>query len=1169
MKKNKLKASIFLICLTISMLLPQGSYGQLNGKYTINPLLKPSSTNYGDWASAIGDMISATRTDGGKPNGKGVNGAVVFTVYDTIYDKTSLEITEIPGASKTNNITFRSTKGDSTKCMLQYASGTLTTDDWVVYLNGADFITFSKIGFERTGSNTNGTVIQLGNTADNNTFSHCFMKGYKAPSNTTKGFTTGVGSCVFFSGTADTTVLIGNRFLYGYNGIYASTTSSANTISQNLIDTPGSAGIYVWYQSALKVSGNKINLGDFGLNSGQYTSYAIRIDYSPSFVVEGNTAIVTSINSQVSRSFAFVQSSGTLNAPNMVYNNNIFNSGGTINVIGAPVCNGIAVNTCAYLNVFHNNILINSANVDGAAFFQYPSTVNKKINLVNNNLINKSLGYAISAGDTNSNAIDSVNYNNLYTRGTNIALWGSATGKYTTLATFKSATGKCNNCLNVDPLYISNSNLHIINPLLKGAGTPIARVTTDIDGQKRNTLTPDIGSDEFKLLPNDAGITNLVSPINNACAGILPVRVLLKNYGNDTLKNVTINWSVSGTALTSYNWKGKLASMKSDTVTIGNFDFSANLSPKFIVSTSQPNGFAEGLTFNDSLTVNRTLSALPVANAGPDKTICLGDTLNLGLNAVSGLTYQWLSTGGLTLGKTSKLNIQPLVKSSYILEVTNSFGCIKRDTTNISINALPVANAGVDKSVCIGDTINIGPGSTSGMTYIWMSLSGITLGTSSTLDIAPVSITSDYVLQVTNTAQKCSNKDTIKITALTLPAADAGSNQPLCLGSSLQIGNTATSGVTYSWTSNPSGFASTSANPSVSPKVNTTYYLETKEIATGCMNKDSALINIQSVPSILITGSLTSCIADTVTYSTAGGMGDTYNWAVGGGNIISGQNSNSILVNWNTPGIHSLSLLETNDVTCSDNDSIMVSISTLPNAKFGTAKSCFGDATQFTDSSTDATTYVWNFGDGGNSTAANPTHNYAATGTYTTKLIVKNAAGCRHIASKQFDITPLPSVSFTFAKQPARAFNFTSTSTISSGTITSWKWDFGDGTLSSLENPSHQYSSAASFDVKLCAMSAAGCESCTTQNLAVTGINDIAFDKALFVTPNPGSGLFTLNTTEQIATVTITNAMGQIIETIQPNTLNVKFDLSAQAAGMYFIQVNVGGEIKTIKLIKQ
>lgn len=65
------------------------------------------------------------------------------------------------------------------------------------------------------------------------------------------------------------------------------------------------------------------------------------------------------------------------------------------------------------------------------------------------------------------------------------------------------------------------------------------------------------------------------------------------------------------------------------------------------------------------------------------------------------------------------------------------------------------------------------------------------------------------------TATGCRNIDSVVVTVNPLPAANAGSAATICLNASTNIGAAAVVGNTYSWTSNPAGFTSTAANPSI------------------------------------------------------------------------------------------------------------------------------------------------------------------------------------------------------------------------------------------------------------------------------------------------------------------------------------------------------------------
>jgi len=132
-----------------------------------------------------------------------------------------------------------------------------------------------------------------------------------------------------------------------------------------------------------------------------------------------------------------------------------------------------------------------------------------------------------------------------------------------------------------------------------------------------------------------------------------------------------------------------------------------------------------------------------------------------------------------------------------------------------------------------------------------------------------------------------------------------------------------------------------------------------------------------------------------------------------------------------------------------------------------------GLAVNFSDASTgNPTSWAWDFGDSSQSTAQNPSHTYAAAGTYNVTLTATNVGGST--SKSQFVTVSLgtaPKAAFTFAVS-GRDVLFTDAST---GSPTSWEWDFGDNSVhSTLQNPSHTYNAAGTYKVTLTATNAAG-----------------------------------------------------------------------------------------------
>jgi PKD repeat protein len=171
-------------------------------------------------------------------------------------------------------------------------------------------------------------------------------------------------------------------------------------------------------------------------------------------------------------------------------------------------------------------------------------------------------------------------------------------------------------------------------------------------------------------------------------------------------------------------------------------------------------------------------------------------------------------------------------------------------------------------------------------------------------------------------------------------------------------------------------------------------------------------------------------------------------------------------------GTYTVSLTITNAFGVSDSTSqfVTVSLGSPPQADFSFQSSGLNVA--FLDGSTGGpTSWAWSFGDGTSADTQNPQHTYKAAGTYSVTLTVSNAAGS---SSKTKLVTVSqgdpPVVDFAF-----QANGFTVVfADQSTGSPTSWSWDFGDGGTSSQKNPSHTYAKAGTYAVVLTAANAAG-----------------------------------------------------------------------------------------------
>ncbi len=147
---------------------------------------------------------------------------------------------------------------------------------------------------------------------------------------------------------------------------------------------------------------------------------------------------------------------------------------------------------------------------------------------------------------------------------------------------------------------------------------------------------------------------------------------------------------------------------------------------------------------------------------------------------------------------------------------------------------------------------------------------------------------------------------------------------------------------------------------------------------------------------------------------------------------------------------------------------------------FSPAAPVTGQTVSFTDTSAGTpTAWAWTFGDGAVSAARNPTHAYAAAGTYTVMLTVSGTAGSNS-ASRTVTVTAAvvaPSAAFSFLPSSPSSGQTVAFTDATAHTPTSWSWTFGDGGTSTVQSPTHAYASPGTYTVTLTVSNTAGSNS--------------------------------------------------------------------------------------------
>ena len=416
-------------------------------------------------------------------NTYGISGTVTFNVRNGTYNE-QFVLSPVAGTGPSSQVVFQAEGGDSTKVELSFNSGNL--NNYLVRFTGADYVTFRKLSFTALNP-TYSRIFLLEGSSHNNTITSSILNGQPSGS-------TGDALVYSYESNVNNLSLTWNLFSAGRYGIYHNPNSLSKATGlivrkNNFNSQRGSYpnSIYLRYHIAPDVQSNSFT------NTLATNYYAINLqDCTDDIKVISNR-----VNSNNSEGGILLNACKSINTKRGLVANNFVAIGGSTNAWG------IYLHNSEYQDVYHNSVRISSSHLgNGRAF--YNSANSNNINLRNNNFSNFGDGYAIYSEGTTVNFAS--NYNNVYSTGIYPAFWNGTS--HSSLASYQAAASPLDaNSISVNPVYLSEVDLHAQSSFVNNAGIPLSEVLTDIDGQNRNPVTPDIGADEFipTLLPLAAG----------------------------------------------------------------------------------------------------------------------------------------------------------------------------------------------------------------------------------------------------------------------------------------------------------------------------------------------------------------------------------------------------------------------------------------------------------------------------------------------------------------------------------------------------------------------------------------------------------------------------------------------------------------------------------------
>lgn len=525
---------------------------------------------------------------------------------------------------------------------------------------------------------------------------------------------------------------------------------------------------------------------------------------------------------------------------------------------------------------------------------------------------------------------------------------------------------------------------------------------------------------------------------------------------------------------------------------------------------------------------------LPSAAFNFSNNGCVSTPVSFTDNSVSGgravIHRHWNFGDGNTQNDVSTVSHIYAAAGTYNVKYTiiTDVGC-KADTVirQVALNDPPVANFAVAAPYCAGKSITFTDGSTvsggaSITKWIWNFGDGspVVTAVSNANQVHTYANTGPYTvtLQVETATGCVSTVSGRTITISPNPVVDF--NLPdVCLptgtaqfNSLSSISDGTQNQFTYSWNFGDASATGSGQSPVHNYTATGPFTVAlTVTSGNGCTaSLSKALSTIYAQPVAAFNAVAAVCLGEPVNFtdqsSAAGSTVTQWQWDFGDLTTSAQQHP---VKTYTQPGTYTVSLSVTSATGCQSITTIashQVVVNALPVAGLSfSLPGCILQDITFIDGSTSASgnivKWTWNYGDGGGNTIhtdPNPfVHSYPAANTYTVSLQVETDRGCvSTIATRDILVNPVPVAGFAAPEICVSdvAAPFNDASSIASGSITGWQWNFGDANatagnpnISTTSNTSHHYTLPGDYTVQLISTSNAGCKDTVQHTFTVNG----------------------------------------------------------------------------------
>lgn len=466
---------------------------------------------------------------------------------------------------------------------------------------------------------------------------------------------------------------------------------------------------------------------------------------------------------------------------------------------------------------------------------------------------------------------------------------------------------------------------------------------------------------------------------------------------------------------------------------------------------------------------------------------------------------------------------------------TSAWSAVTNFTT---LCAAPAIVSKKDSFACgTGVTVTLEASTTAGASIKWYAAAtgGTALATGNSFTTPALSASTTYYIAAASGTCESSPRTAVVASLRSIPTVNLGNDTTICPGISYVL-NATTTGATYAWNTGAST-ATITVNAAGSYSVLVT--------VNGCSSSDAKVITPGVVPVNNLPATTNLCAGETVTLN-AGNTGSTFVWTPG--------SATTQTINVTAGGNHSVVIKSVNG--CKITSTTNVVIRPLPVPALGNDTNiCIGDHISL-NAGNAGYSFLWNTG------ATSQIINVSDSGTYS--VIVTSPYNCLNKDDIHVAYLPAPYVEgFNFIPLFYEQLGKVKFSPLNPGSVTGYKWDFGDGSPTTTQvNPEHVYAASGDYTVTLTVYN--GCSQYTTSLVIhvslATGVVTLSKDDAdVMIYPNPTADMVSIdlkNDKVKMQEVMVFNTLGAVVyQQKVTNSQHHSLSVNGFSSGIYSIRI--------------